>query len=187
VHPEQFRAPDRDRALAHDLTRTLDHLRAVVRNVALDPWDGWPVAGCLSPAVGSATVRHPPTRVDRVARVYTVEQAQQTLRSLRPLVEDLIVVRADATELGMAIHQGVPSPLGGLPELKAAQARLDELVSALLAEDVQLKGIAPVLLDFPAEVDGLPVLLCWLEGDPDLGWYHRADLGFAARRPLGAP
>jgi hypothetical protein len=116
-----------------------------------------------------------------------VEQARQMLRILRPLVEDLIVVRADATELGMAIHQGLPSPLGGLPELKAAQARLDELVSALLAEDVQLKGIAPVLLDFPAEMDGLPVLLCWLEGDTDLGWYHRADLGFAARRPLGAP
>jgi len=27
-------------------------------------------------------------------------------------------------------------------------------------------------------------LLCWLEGDPDLAWYHRVDLGFAGRRPL---
>jgi hypothetical protein len=125
--------------------------------------------------------------VGGVALVYTVEQARETLRGLRSLVADLIVVRADATELGMAVHQGVPSLLGGLPELKAAQARLDELVSTLLAEDVQLKGIAPVLLDFPAEMDGLPVLLCWLEGDPDLGWYHRADLGFAGRRPLGTP
>jgi arsenite methyltransferase len=28
------------------------------------------------------------------------------------------------------------------------------------------------------------VLLCWLEGDPKLSWYHRLDLGFAGRRPL---
>jgi hypothetical protein len=30
----------------------------------------------------------------------------------------------------------------------------------------------------------VPVLLCWLEGDPELVWFHRADLGFAGRRPL---
>ena len=106
------------------------------------------------------------------------------LAGLLPTIRDVIAVRADVTELGMAVHQGVPSRLGGLPELKAAQATLDELVSALLAEDVQLKGIAPLLLDFPAELDGVPVLLCWLEGDRDLAWYHRADLGFAGRRPL---
>jgi hypothetical protein len=28
------------------------------------------------------------------------------------------------------------------------------------------------------------VLLCWLEGDRSLGWYHRLDLGFAGRRRL---
>jgi hypothetical protein len=119
-----------------------------------------------------------------VARVYTVEQARAALAQLRPAIEDLISVRADAAELGMAMHQGMPSPLGGLPEFKAAQARLDELVSAMLAADLQLKGIAPLLLDFPAELDGVPVLLCWLEGDRELDWYHRADLGFAGRRPL---
>ena len=74
--------------------------------------------------------------------------------------------------------------LGGLPELKAAQARLDELLSTLRTGDLQVKGIAPLLLDFPAELDGVPVLLCWLEGDRDLEWYHRADLGFAGRRRL---
>ena len=120
-----------------------------------------------------------------MARVYTVEQAREALVGLRPVIADLIAVRADATELGMAIYHGVRSPLGGLPEFKAAQARLDELVTVLLASgDVQLKGIAPVLLDFPAELAGEPVLLCWLEGDHNLDWYHRADLGFAGRRPL---
>jgi hypothetical protein len=119
--------------------------------------------------------------------VYTVEQARAALAQLRPVIEDLISVRADAAELGMAIHQGLPSALGGLPEFKAAQARLDELVTSVLAADLQLKGIAPLLLDFPAELDGVPVLLCWLEGDRGLDWYHRADVGFAGRRPLPRP
>ena len=83
------------------------------------------------------------------------------------------------------MQRGEDSPLGGLPELKGAQARFDELLSIVAAtEDVQLKGVAPVLLDFPAEFDGVPVLLCWLEGDAELGWYHRTDLGFLGRRPL---
>jgi hypothetical protein len=33
-------------------------------------------------------------------------------------------------------------------------------------------------------MDGVPVLLCWLEGDEELAWYHRADLGFLGRRRL---
>ena len=46
------------------------------------------------------------------------------------------------------------------------------------------RGLAPLLVDFPSELDGTDVLLCWLEGDRALEWYHRADLGFAGRRPL---
>ena len=45
-----------------------------------------------------------------------------------------------------------------------------------------MKGFAPLLLDFPGERDGEPVLWCWLEGDDDIGWYHRLDTGFAGRR-----
>lgn len=106
------------------------------------------------------------------------------LISLRPALDELIEVRADAAELAAALSDGWPSPLGGLPELKAAQARFDELLSHVAAADVEIKGIAPLLLDFPSELAGEPVLLCWLEGDDALAWYHRADLGFLGRRPL---
>lgn len=71
-----------------------------------------------------------------------------------------------------------------MPELKAAQARLDELVTTIQARGAQPKGLAPLLLDFPAELDGVPVLLCWLEGDRELQWYHRHDLGLPGRRRL---
>ncbi|HVE64796.1 MAG TPA: DUF2203 domain-containing protein [Mycobacteriales bacterium] len=116
--------------------------------------------------------------------LYSVAQARLRLASLQPSLAEIVALRADTAELQMSLQGGPPTDLGGLPELKAAQARLDELLSALADGDVQVKGIAPLLLDFPAELDGESVLLCWVEGEVDLGWYHRSDLGFLGRRPL---
>jgi hypothetical protein len=117
-------------------------------------------------------------------QIYTVEQARSVLAELLPSLDEVVRLRADAAELATATQRGEASELGGLAELKAAQARLDELLSAVAERGIQLKGVAPLLLDFPAERDGVPVLLCWLEGDRELAWYHRSDLGFAGRRPL---
>ncbi|MDG6103165.1 DUF2203 domain-containing protein [Dactylosporangium aurantiacum] len=117
--------------------------------------------------------------------LYTLAAARAELARLRPLLDELVAVRADTAELAAALAPGgPPTTLGGLPEWKASAARLDELVTEVQQGGVQLKGLAPLLLDFPADLDGVPVLLCWLEGDPDLAWFHRADLGFAGRRRL---
>jgi hypothetical protein len=115
---------------------------------------------------------------------FDVTTARAELARLRPMIDELITRRADAAELAAAQESGAPSPLGGVPEFKAAQARLDEIVTEIQEAGIELKGLAPLLLDFPAEFDGVPVLLCWLEGDADISWYHRRDLGFAGRRPL---
>lgn len=111
-------------------------------------------------------------------------EAQEVLDGLRPVIEQLIAVRADTAELSASLQRGESSALGGLAELKGFQARLDELTSELTADGMQVKGLAPMLLDFPAEWQGEQVLLCWLEDEPRLGWYHRVEAGFAGRRPL---
>jgi hypothetical protein len=117
--------------------------------------------------------------------LFTLAAARQQLTRLRPVLDELVAVRADAAELAAALAPGgEPTGLGGLPEWKAAAARLDELMSEIQQTGIDLKGLAPLLLDFPADLDGAPVLLCWLEGDSALAWYHRADLGFAGRRRL---
>ncbi|WP_158887202.1 DUF2203 domain-containing protein [Amycolatopsis anabasis] len=117
--------------------------------------------------------------------LFTVPEARSELARLRPVLDELITLRADAAELAASLTPGgTPTDLGGLPELKAAQARLDELMSTVQQTGAELKGFAPLLVDFPAEFDGIPVLLCWLEGDQDLAWYHRADIGFAGRRRI---
>jgi hypothetical protein len=117
--------------------------------------------------------------------LFTVAEARAELGRLRPVLDEIVVVRADMVELSAALTPGgEPSGLGGLPERKAAEARLNELMTVVQETGVELKGVAPLLLDFPADLDGVSVLLCWLEGDAELGWYHRLDLGFAGRRPL---
>lgn len=117
--------------------------------------------------------------------LFTVEEARAELEGLLPTLDEIVALRADAAELAAAGSPGGrPSALGGLPELKAAQARLDELLTQVQQTGAELKGLAPLLVDFPSALDGDDVLLCWLEGDRSLAWYHRTDLGFAGRRPL---
>ncbi|MFI9008045.1 DUF2203 domain-containing protein [Actinosynnema sp. NPDC053489] len=116
--------------------------------------------------------------------MFSVPEAREELAGLLPVLTEIVAVRADAAELAASLDGGTPTGLGGLPELKAAQARLDDLMTRVQETGAELKGFAPLLVDFPAELDGVPVLLCWLEGDDGLHWYHRADIGFAGRRPL---
>lgn len=117
--------------------------------------------------------------------LFTVSEAQAELGRLLPVLAEIVVVRADMVELAAALAiGGTPTELGGLPERKAAEARLNELLTEVQQTGAELKGVAPLLVDFPAEFDGVPVLLCWLEGESELGWYHRTDLGFAGRHRL---
>jgi hypothetical protein len=116
--------------------------------------------------------------------VFTVEQARDVLAALGPAIEEFVRLRADAAELEAALALGEPSLHGGRAELKGIATRRDELLAEIAASGAGLKGVAPLLLDFPSRRDGQDVLLCWVEGEPALGWYHRADLGFLGRRRL---
>jgi hypothetical protein len=90
----------------------------------------------------------------------------------------------DLAELAADLRTGGPSELGGRAELKALEARLADLHTWFTGQGIEVKSLAPLLVDFPAVLDGRSVRLCWLEGEPELGWYHRTELGFAGRRPL---
>jgi len=117
-------------------------------------------------------------------RTFTLQQARALMPEILRRADELIEVRASLVEVQVALAEGTRSPLGGLPEAKASQARLSELVGWFSAEGLEVKGIAPVLLDFPGEISGEPALLCWLEGERELGWYHRLPHGFAGRRRI---
>jgi hypothetical protein len=119
-----------------------------------------------------------------VDRIFTMGEARLLMPDLLARADDVVNVRADLVEVQSALNQGTVSPLGGLPEAKALEARLSETLGWFTGEGLELKGIAPLLLDFPARLDGDTVLLCWLEGERELRWYHKREHGFAGRRPI---
>ncbi|MEW9529729.1 DUF2203 domain-containing protein [Microbispora sp. NPDC049125] len=119
-----------------------------------------------------------------MARIFTVDGARSLMPALLERARAFVAVRADLAELTHDLRHSGRSSIGGLPEAKGLEARMDEILSWFDAEGIEIKGVAPLLVDFPADLEGVSVRLCWLEGETALGWYHRSDLGFPGRRPL---
>lgn len=116
-----------------------------------------------------------------VPRVFTLAQAQGLLPEILDRERALIQIRAELSE---RVHAHEPGE-GGIPEIKALEARMSEVLDWFGGQGIQVKGYAPLLIDFPIEHDGRTVLLCRLEGETELTWYHEIAHGFMGRRRLG--
>lgn len=116
--------------------------------------------------------------------MYTLDEARDRLADLRPRISELLHRRADLAELRADIAAGRESPLGRLADAKAWEAALFAELERFAETGAHVKGFAPLLLDYPGERDGEPVLWCWSEGDDEIAWFHRVDCGFAGRRPV---
>jgi hypothetical protein len=117
-------------------------------------------------------------------REFTVAEVRAMLPEVLTRAAEFVQVRADLAQLAHELQTTGSSDLGGVAEVKAFEARLDDVVTWFRAESIEVKGLAPLLLDFPARLQGRSVRLCWLEGDSELSWYHLSELGFPGRRPL---
>ena len=110
------------------------------------------------------------------ARTFRLDEARALLPEARRRIAD---VAAMIEELRTTATGGA-----ALADVKALDARVHDGLSWFTLEGIQVKGVAPALLDFPSEVDGREILLCWLDGEDDITHYHDADAGFAGRTPL---
>ncbi|QSB06691.1 DUF2203 domain-containing protein [Natronoglycomyces albus] len=116
---------------------------------------------------------------------FTLEEARRLMPLVREKAAQIVKLRGDLAELAHAIHTGADEAEGGLAEVKALEAHLNEAVAWFPEHGIDVKGVAPLLIDFPSTLEGRSVQLCWLEGERELRWYHRSELGFVGRRPLG--
>ena len=66
---------------------------------------------------------------------------------------------------------------------KAAQ-RVQDAMAEIDAMGVQVKDLDIGLLDFPCEVDGQTILLCWKLGENAITHWHGVSEGFAGRKPV---
>jgi len=116
--------------------------------------------------------------------VFTVESASALLPQVREHAAEFVRLRADLAELTTALRDDEPSQLGGVADKKALEALMYEHLTWFASNGLEVKGWAPLTLDFPAFVDGHEALLCWLENEDEIGWWHSVEHGFAGRRPL---
>ena len=124
-----------------------------------------------------------------MSQFFTLEQANEALKIIRPLMEDVQAIRqrilASQPEAWPAIEKSVGN--GGnraLSNLVQDFELLDALVHRILETGVQIKDVNLGLLDFSALRDGREVYLCWKFGEGDIAYWHEVDAGFAGRQSI---
>ena len=130
-------------------------------------------------------------------RTFTLEEAQSLLSTLESLLRTAIagknVMEAVEAEQQALAHKiflngGMFLDVVLLARRKAERIRAEQRAKDALAESnsigVQVKDIDIGLLDFPCEVEGAIILLCWKLGEKSITHWHGTQEGFSGRKPI---
>jgi hypothetical protein len=129
-------------------------------------------------------------------RIFTLEEANEALVELRPVVERMVQHRRNLTaaqvqqaELVTRIAGNggdlVPSDLHEAADtIQREAAAISECADRINAVGAEVKSLEEGLLDFPARRGEEIVLLCWKLGEDEIHYWHRVDEGFGGRKPL---
>ena len=134
----------------------------------------------------------------RPARLFTIEEANAMLPLVRAITQDLAMLARDVFDrrhrlalltAGRDLKPGdrYAEELSQMEtDLEKDAVRLQEYVEELRQLGVEAKGAVEGLVDFPCQMDGRIVYLCWKLGEPEVLHWHELDGGFAGRQPLTA-
>lgn len=131
------------------------------------------------------------------SRTFTLAEAQDLLPVLETLLRTAIdgkkLIESVDAELQQTAHKvfvrgGMSLNVVHLARRKAERERAAQRVKDAIAEidsiGVQVKDLDMGLLDFPCEVDGQVVLLCWKLGEKAITHWHGVNEGFAGRKRI---
>ncbi len=59
-----------------------------------------------------------------------------------------------------------------------------DILEQITERGIIVRDLDRGLVDFPAIRDGQEIYLCWVRGEPEVGFWHGTDTGFAGRQPL---
>jgi hypothetical protein len=130
-------------------------------------------------------------------RTFTLDEAHTLLPVLESLLRSAIggkkimeEVEAEMQALNHRIflNGGTHVDVVAVARRKAERVKAEQRAKDALAEidsiGVQVKDLEIGLLDFPCEVEGSIVLLCWRMGEPSITHWHSPEEGFAGRKPI---
>lgn len=126
-------------------------------------------------------------------RLFTVEDANRTLPLVRRIVEDVVrqhrVWREKILELDLVASSARPDESRDRAEQLEREAQslareIDGYQRELEELGILLKDRRMGLVDFPSEMGGKRVLLCWRLGEGEVQFWHDEESGYAGRQPL---
>ena len=122
-------------------------------------------------------------------RLFTVEEANALLPTLKELLEDVAVHRDAMREKAPHVEpilRAAGSNGGGRVggEYGVEAYRLYLAIEGIRELGVLLKDLDMGLLDFPHERDGRVVFLCWHPPEERVGYWHEIEAGYPGRQPL---
>lgn len=124
---------------------------------------------------------------------FTVEEADRTLPLVRRIVEDIVrhyaiwrerVQQFELEAANRRSDEANPRAETLQRETQALAAEIDGFLRELDNLGVEFKGFDVGLVDFPGEMGGRQVYLCWRLGEPSVQYWHEVDAGYAGRQPL---
>lgn len=132
-------------------------------------------------------------------RTFTLEEAQMLLPVIEGLLRRAIQAKQQIESVDeefQEVHHRVFLSGGMFLDVvrlarrrgereKAIQA-IKDAIGEIDAAGVQIKDLDIGLLDFPCEVDGQTILLCWKMGETGITHWHGTDEGFVNRKPIDA-
>ncbi len=119
-------------------------------------------------------------------RRFSPDQANTELAELRERLPRLRDARHALIRASARITDAVAADGGGVAgsDWFEAQQSLKTDVVYLAERGILLRDPETGLVDFPGEVDGRSVFLCWRLGEDEVAWYHEEQAGFSSRKPL---
>ena len=119
-------------------------------------------------------------------RRFTIEQANAELEGLRERLPRLREARRELIRATERITEAVAADGGGVAggDWFGAQRILKTEVTELAERGILLRDPETGLVDFPAELEGRRVYLCWRLGEGEVGFYHDETSGYSGRKRL---
>jgi hypothetical protein len=117
-------------------------------------------------------------------RHWTLDEARAALADVRAIVQRIRALVAEAA----SDDRPPPSSNGHGPAQHVDTSELRAKLEELTSQGIIVRDPARGLIDFPALApSGRTYLLCWLDGEDDITWWHWPEDGFAGRTPLDDP
>jgi len=123
-------------------------------------------------------------------KYFSLDDAQSALPLVKKIAADIdnAVKQMGRIPGGVALLHGAVDELAVSESLRDEAIRLRDQVSDLSEElnevGAELKGLQPVLVDFPSLRNNQEVYLCWAFGEDDISFWHTPADGFRGRQPL---